>query len=142
MFFLLFHICFIYYCQFHIFNLNCLFLILLFVLESRVPIQFDIIAWLISKSNVVFSSSVKRFKFRLFYSHFKRLCLMRNMCSCSKTRRFFSIAECNYGRDCPNACGNCNAGSACDRITGTCTNGCEEGWEGTFCLTGQYVSSK
>jgi len=33
------------------------------------------------------------------------------------------------------ACGNCKNGEACDADSGSCPNGCQDGWEGTNCIT-------
>ena len=59
---------------------------------------------------------------------------------------FLSISECAkgvYGEGCTSVCSNrnCYNDDICDFQTGRCVDGCQAGWEGTTCTSGDYYNN-
>lgn len=49
------------------------------------------------------------------------------------------MTECvsyKYGPNCGFDCGHCKDGKSCAAENGVCTKGCDSGWIGDFCVTG------
>ena len=44
----------------------------------------------------------------------------------------------SYGENCMETCGNCLFGQFCDIASGQCPSGCEAGWGGLVCKTGEW----
>lgn len=51
----------------------------------------------------------------------------------------FFVSEClnqTYGIECQQKCGNCNNEEPCNHVNGSCLNGCDRGWYGEKCNSG------
>lgn len=49
------------------------------------------------------------------------------------------MSECvshKYGPNCGYDCGHCKDGKSCVTKSGACTEGCDSGWIGDLCVTG------
>lgn len=44
-----------------------------------------------------------------------------------------------YGQNCKNTCGHCLNYEDCFHVNGTCVMGCESGYKGNTCNTGQLL---
>ena len=54
------------------------------------------------------------------------------------------LTECNpgtYGENCKESCGYCKDRQACDITNGTCPTGCQAGYGGDICKTGEFFFS-
>lgn len=47
-----------------------------------------------------------------------------------------------FGRKCPEKCGKCLNDQTCDNVNGTCMDGCNKGFKGELCKTGNNLKNE